>query len=590
MTPPRRRGVRCGVVVGAGAWSLLIFGMSSRTPQELVAQSQAPHIVVCLTDDHGWADVPWNAVDAARDAMPFIASLENEGLRLENYYAAPTCSPSRAMLLTGRHANQLGIDVSWGSLFLYPTSTGGLGPDEDLLPELLERAKPGAYYKAAVGKWHLGCAYTAYVPTQRGFDSFRGFYSGKLDNWTTHEVSTFGPVDWTVDEALRGHTKQGHFANATTFVDWTTSEPEYSTFAFARWAAEAVETAQRMHKRLFLYLAWNAPHSPVQVPVDLDEEARDLMARAETRNRGILLASLLLVDRGVRRLYETLGDTSNLVFFFASDNGARNGGASNFPLRGEKDTFWDGGYKVPAFLWVGTALRTLPRRYTGLVHVTDVLPTLLGGFVAGDDVQYRNPVYGRDLSAAFYGLDSNSRRTDILYAFTYDVLDLSDVACTFRTESHKALLGGQPYCNVGDPRICSAVTCANEAPANQSYVFEISNDISETANIAHRVDLVDFQATCDRYIADLATPWLPFRNEEKELVAHMESSPAFRRDGTYRLAPWHDGLAPGPDKKPTRSVVAAVVAAWTTNFELGLRDLSIWDCSSSSWTLNNNSS
>ena len=129
-----------------------------------------PNVVVVLTDDQGWGDV--GAFGATDIPTPNLDALAAGGMRLTSFYSAPSCTPSRGMLLTGAHGQRLGLPTAY-----FPGSTEGMSPDEVTLAELL-RAR--GYATALVGKWHLGDA-PPFLPTRQGFDEYFGIpYSNDM--------------------------------------------------------------------------------------------------------------------------------------------------------------------------------------------------------------------------------------------------------------------------------------------------------------------------------------------------------------------------------------------------------------------------
>ena len=202
--------------------------------------AKTPTIVVSLLDDQGYADVPWLAQDAAtQSAMPFADALRKDagGVDVKNYHTWRDCTPSRAMLLTGRHHAQLGMHVP-----LLAGATAALPTDEQTIGELLEKARPGAYHRAIVGKWDLGAASPKYVPTARGFDAFTGFYNAMIDyfDWTIESVA-MTDIAGTILDAQRNDGPSPKAAG------------QYTTRFLRDAALGEVAAAKAAGKALFLY-------------------------------------------------------------------------------------------------------------------------------------------------------------------------------------------------------------------------------------------------------------------------------------------------------------------------------------------------
>ncbi len=307
-----------------------------------VAQAKRrPNVVVFLADDLGWKDTGFQGSEGR---TPNLDQLCREGVRLERLYAMPLCSPTRAGLMTGRHPVRLGL----GYTVVRPWSTYGLPPGETTIAEVFREA---GYQTAAIGKWHLGHANKAHLPTSRGFDYFYGHLNGAID-YFTHDRD--GGVDWQRDGV-------------------SVREQGYSTDLLAAGADHWIAGRDKQ-KPFFLYIPWNAPHSPLQAPEDLlagyasvkDPKRRTYLAMVEAMDRG--------VGRVLRRL-EMDGLAESTIVLFMSDNGGpRNSGADNGPLRMGKSTVFEGGIRVPGVVrWLGSLK---PGSCGQVMTVWDVLPTL----------------------------------------------------------------------------------------------------------------------------------------------------------------------------------------------------------------------
>ena len=236
-----RRARRLRPAVGAAVACVAAFGavavVTNARPTELRrsndpeignvgrrSAAKTPTIVVSLLDDQGYADVPWLAQDAAtQSAMPFADALRKDagGIDVKNYHTWRDCTPSRAMLLTGRHHAQLGMHVP-----LLAGATAALPTDEKTIGELLETARPGAYHRAIVGKWDLGAASPKYVPTARGFDAFTGFYNAMIDyfDWTIESVA-MTDIAGTILDAQRNDGPSPKAAGQYTCLLYTSPSP-----------------------------------------------------------------------------------------------------------------------------------------------------------------------------------------------------------------------------------------------------------------------------------------------------------------------------------------------------------------------------
>ncbi len=338
------------------------------------ARSQAPerpNIVLILADDLGWGDL---ACQGAKDMRtPHLDRLASQGITFDRFYAnSPVCSPTRASLLTGRYPDLVGVP---GVIRTHPENSWGyLDPKAVLLPQALKKA---GYATGMVGKWHLGLE-KPNVPNERGFDHFHGFLGDMMDDYVTHRRHG--------NNYMRRNTKE---------ID----PPGHATDLFTDWACDYLRSREGKRQPFFLYVAYNAPHTPIQPP---DEWVRKVKERqpgiAEKRAR--LVALIEHMDAGVGRILSTLRETSpeNTLVVFTSDNGGQvNVGASNGPLRGAKEDVYEGGIRVPMFAaWPG---KIRPGRTERMGLAMDLFPTLAEA--AGGRVQH--PIDGVSLLDAFRG-------------------------------------------------------------------------------------------------------------------------------------------------------------------------------------------
>lgn len=317
--------------------TFILFFLS--TTSYLFAQTR-PNIVVIVSDDQGYADISYNPAHKSHVDTPNMDNLANNGIYFTNaYLTGNTCAPSRAAIMTGRYQQRESI---------YDSGEGGSGLslDATIFPEFL----PTEYTSAAFGKWHLGLT-SEYSPASRGFDEFFGFLGRGA-----HDYFDLDNADEPLYRGLETTTAEGYLTNLLT--------------------DEAVAFIEREKDNpFFCYLAYNAVHTPAQAP------AEDI-ARYNTGNdtRNILMAMLYHLDNGVGKVVQTLKDNNiwdNTIVIFLTDNGgARAMEADNAPLRGSKQTNYEGGIRTPfIFSW--------PNRYPNHKEIStpisamDILPTIL---------------------------------------------------------------------------------------------------------------------------------------------------------------------------------------------------------------------
>jgi arylsulfatase A-like enzyme len=318
--------------VVVGLWAIFINNQKCSALESLPAVKQAirPNVVVILADDLGRAD--YSAFGTKELRTPNIDRIGREGMTFRNFYAnSCVCSPTRAALLTGCYPDRVGVpgvirdetpSNSWGFL----------AKDAVLLPE---RLRSVGYHSAIIGKWHLGIA-SPNTPIERGFDRFHGFLGDMMDDY------------WT------------HLRNGENFMRLDAQEIQprgHATDLFTDWACRYLEERAGEKNPFFLYLAYNAPHGPIQPPLDWLEKVKAREPALEEK-RAKFVALTEHMDSGVGRVLDTLDRlklAENTLVFFTSDNGGSlpEGGTSG-PWRSGKQHMYEGGIRVPALVrWPG---------------------------------------------------------------------------------------------------------------------------------------------------------------------------------------------------------------------------------------------
>jgi arylsulfatase B len=347
-------------------------------------ENTQPNIVVILADDLGNADLGYRGSDIK---TPNIDNLAAGGVRLEDFYGMPVCTPARAELMTGRYAMRHGLET----LVIFPSHTYGLPTDERTLPQAL---KDAGYDTAMVGKWHLGHADKKYWPQNRGFDHFYGNLVGEVDYFTKERG---GIIDWQRDG---------------TFL----KEDGYFTTLIGNEAVKIIDDHDTS-KPLFLYVASLAPHAPYQAPKEDVDAYEDLPGDQHRRTYAAMITDL---DTQVGRIVAALKQKNmldNTLIIFSSDNGGatsalfatgarspeereESGGvgleqkppASNGVFRGGKGSLHEGGVRVPTiFYWSGKLKPAVVEEPLGMV---DVMPTVLA--LAGAEGSPDHPFDGKN--------------------------------------------------------------------------------------------------------------------------------------------------------------------------------------------------
>jgi arylsulfatase A-like enzyme len=320
-----------------------------------------PNIVFILSDDQGWADVGWHGSEIQ---TPNLDKIAEAGAKLEQFYVLPVCSPTRAALLTGRYPMRMGLQTG----VVRPYAQYGLPLEERTLPQALREA---GYTTAICGKWHLGHHRPEYLPTRRGFDHQYGHYNGAIDYY---KLERDGGADWHRDDKV-------------------CHDEGYSTALIAKEAVRLIEE-QPKDKPLFLYVPFNAPHTPLQVP----EEYKAPYAKLPEPRRSYA-GMLSAMDEAIGRILAALDETGireNTLIIFASDNGGEEPGkvANNSPLRGGKYTLYEGGVRVcAAAAWPGQIKPGVT--ISEPIHMVDWYPTLLK--LGGASLDQKLPLDGLDI-------------------------------------------------------------------------------------------------------------------------------------------------------------------------------------------------
>ncbi len=379
-----------------------------------------PNVVILVADDMGWGDVGYHGSEIK---TPNLDKLVAEGVELDRFYAFPVCSPTRAAMMTGRSPLRFGITAPLGR------SRPGPPLDERFLPQSFRAA---GYQTLMSGKWHLGGA-DGELPQERGFDHFYGFVGGVTEYYTRQDGRR-GRGDWQ---------RNGE----------RVSDRGYSTDLLAAEAIRLLRERDRK-KPVFLYLPFNAPHTPLQAPEAVIEKYRSI----EGRDRRVYAAMVDAMDAAIGRVLSALDDEglgeNTLVLFFSDNGGSRSGGASNRPLTGVKLSVFEGGIRVPAVMrWPGVL--EAGRKSRQVVSVIDLLPTLTSA--AGIEAGNTKPLDGQDVWPAIR-----------------DGKEVAHVDVVFGDRQQSAVLHGS----------WKLVRTSRSGGEPQSRLYRIGSDPTEETNLA----------------------------------------------------------------------------------------------------------
>ncbi|KAL5259356.1 hypothetical protein ACHWQZ_G009712 [Mnemiopsis leidyi] len=328
---------------------------------QLISAIRQPNVVLLLADDLGWGDVPWHD---ARTIAPNLKELASTGTIFDRYYVQPICTPTRGALMTGKYPSRIGLQHS----IIGPDTPFGLPLNETILPEYMRKL---GYSVHGIGKWHLGHCSWDHTPTKRGFDSFYGYFNGATDYYTKELGSLTGSSGFD----FRYNTLENS-GKVKDEVLWSTNTT-YSSYLYTQQAKQVISSHDKS-KPLFLYLPMQNPHFPAEVPTQYYDMYEGIV---KDKTRRTLLAMVTALDDIVKSVVYTLKDSGlweNTVFIFFADNGGMLGrfsiGQINYPLRGGKATYWEGGIRSASF--IHSPLLQGGNVNGELIHVTDWLPTI----------------------------------------------------------------------------------------------------------------------------------------------------------------------------------------------------------------------
>lgn len=334
-------------IVCVFAFVVINFSGSCNPLKEIKKGASKPNIVIILSDDQGNADASYQR-NPPIVSTPSIDKLAFDGVVFTNGYASGyVCAPTRAGLLTGRYQQRFGFYTASDSRQGMPLSE----------VTLAERLKQAGYATGVFGKWHLGLS-PDYHPCNRGFDEFYGFLGHGAHDY----------FDLSLMEDPDGY-HQAIYRNLTMI-----SDTGYLTDNLAREACAFIKNKANKENPFFLYLPFNAVHTPMQAP-----EEDIAMFNTGDHKRDIQLAMLHRMDIGIGKVIETLkaeGVYENTLLFFLSDNGgAKASSAINLPLRDFKHSVYEGGLRVPFI--VSWPEKFKPSVCHEPVISLDILPTVL---------------------------------------------------------------------------------------------------------------------------------------------------------------------------------------------------------------------
>ena len=427
----------------------------------------SPNILIILADDLGWNDVSYHGSEIK---TPNIDKLISLGVELDRFYVQPTCSPTRAELMTGKSAMRLGITRP-----ISKNQKLGLGLEEKILPQYLKELNYSTYL---LGKWHLGSYIPDYFPTRRGFDYFYGYLTGGIGYW---DHIHGGGHDWQRNEvSLR--------------------EDGYVTQLIKNDTLKIIDNHD-FTDPIFLNLNFGAPHIPNEAP----EESVLKFSYIEDETRRIHAAMIHEMDNAIGEIIAALEKENvlkNTIVMFASDNGGLtpdvkinpsflsipkkigvcdtknrfgikifqwicenySGGSSNKPLPEGKTSVSEGGIRVPAVIWWPGKFEN--SKSENFITMMDVLPTIL------DLINYKNEIQVDGVSRVSSLNDSDNSESS-----KYVVTNIINDKYAVIEMPYKLITsadGDQLYNILDDPS-----ENLNIGSKNQEIVLELKNTLSQ---------------------------------------------------------------------------------------------------------------
>jgi len=367
----------------------LVIGVVMPAMAKNTIKKQA-NVLIILSDDQGWGDVGFNRCTDI--PTPNLDKLAADGVIFTQAYAShPYCSPSRAGLLSGRYQQRFGHENNLP--YTDADADDGLPLSQLMVSELLQASD---FQTCAIGKWHLGDSIN-YWPNKRGFDDWFGFWGGGMSYWGDSKKR---------DGLMGGVLRNGQPVPL--------SEITYLTDDFSAEAVNYIDAYLKNEKPFFMYLAYNAPHTPIHV----SQKYLKAVSHIEDGERAAYAAMVVAMDEGIGKVIQKLKDEGvydNTLIFFYSDNGGTRQRASNRPYRGYKGMLFEGGIRVPFLMTYPSEIKG-GQTYHKMVSAYDIFPTILNALAVNHPEP--NSLSGVDLLPYINGKKTNEPHETLFWRYS----------------------------------------------------------------------------------------------------------------------------------------------------------------------------
>uniref|UniRef100_A0A914PF47 Sulfatase N-terminal domain-containing protein n=1 Tax=Panagrolaimus davidi TaxID=227884 RepID=A0A914PF47_9BILA len=366
---------------------------------------------------------------------------------LTNSYVTPLCTSTRSSLMTGMYPFKTGTQHG---VFL-PMERSAVPLEYPFLPQNLKRI---GYKNYLIGKWHLGYCKKEYLPTKRGFDYFYGYYNAQ-EGYFNHSTAFF---DKNTNALVSGLDLFAEVDGVS--VPDRTKNGIYATHLYT---AEAIRQLQKHDRRkpFFMFFSHQSVHAPLQVPPQYRIFCNPLIM---SRWRQVYCGMLAAMDESFGLLMEYLKDSgyyNNTIVIFSSDNGGDpKAGASNFPLKGQKSTIWEGGTRTTTFIHAPKSIKGFVYRRE-LFHVVDWHATILGMAGLTLDI-YGDGINQWDLIKT--GIPKSQERTKFVYSLDPPIFAI-------RHNNYKLIYESSNEFYLGDGKV---------------WLYQISTDPYESKNLSRK--------------------------------------------------------------------------------------------------------